>query len=174
MLVQRHTTNSEFSPSNNQPPHHALGDTGSLAANVRKQENQVYIAIRGIQSDLRRNQLADTDVSNSHRFRFCAPLAIFLYFFIVGVTVPRNPAAKAYIATLMESLGSLGILIMLLVLGVGAALVLVILWAMIWLLVGILRWFCEWDLTELNDAGANQYGEYQLSQGNLLFGGLFT
>jgi hypothetical protein len=107
-------------------------------------------------------------------FRFCAPLAIFLYFFIVGVTIPRNPTAKAHMAILMESLGSFGIMAVLLVLGVGAVLVLVLLWALIWPLARILRMICEWDLTELNDAGANQSGEYELSQGNLLFGGLFT
>jgi hypothetical protein len=90
------------------------------------------------------------------------------------VTVPRNAAAKAHVAMLMEALGGFGILVVVSLLSVGAVLVLVILWALIWPLAKVLRSFCEWDVTELNRMNANTSAEYELNQANMLFGGLLT
>ena len=80
-------------------------------------------------------------------------------------------------AMLMEALGSFGILVAISVLGVGALMVLVILWALIWPLARVLRSFCEWDVTELNTRlGANtlKTDDHELSQANMLFGGLLA
>lgn len=179
MLIQRRTEYSQASSSPDpllltaprQTPHPDLKST-TLRRN--DQESQFYVAIRGLQGELRRKQLADPNSSQSHIFRFCAPLAVFLYFFTVGMTVPRNSTAIAYVTILIRSLGSFGILVALSVVGVGAVFVLVILWALIWPLAKVLRSFCEWDVMELNGMNTNQSSEYEFSQANMLFGWLLT
>jgi len=167
MLIQRHIQSSETSS-------HPNRDIDTTTLRKSDHESQLYVAIRGLQSEIRRTQLADPNLSQSHIFRNSAPLAIFLYLFVVGMTVPRHPATAAYVATFMETTGSIRILVALSVLGVGALLILVILWALIWPLARVLQYFCEWDLTELNGARTDQLGEYEFSQANMLFGGLFT
>jgi hypothetical protein len=177
MLIQRHTEYSEASSPHDQP-HSAQMQTplpdAKSTARRSDQESQLYVAIRGLQGDLRRKELSDPTLSQSHIFRFAAPLAIFLYFFVLGMTIPRNSAAKAYVAMIMEALGGFGILVVALLLSVGAALVLVVLWALIWPLAKVLRSFCEWDVTELNRMNENTSAEYELSQANMLFGGFLT
>lgn len=177
MLTQRHTEKSEVSIPLAQlrlSPYHPDSQGRSIALRKNDQESQLFIAIRGLQVDLRQRQLADPIFSQSRIFRFCAPLAVFLYFFIIGMTVPRNSTVVAYMAVLMRALGGLGILVALCVLSVGAVLVLVTVWALIWPLARVLRSFCEWDVTELNTMTADSSAEYEFSQANMLFGGLLT
>ena len=179
MLTHRHTEYSESSSHNDHPRSGQLNtqhpNAKSTTFRKNDQESQLYVAVRGLQGDLRQNQLADPTVSQSHIFRYVAPLAVFLYFFIIGMTVPRNSAAMAYMAMLTKALGSFGILVAISVLGVGVLLVLVILWALIWPLARVLRSFCEWDVTELNTRmSADKTGDYELSQANMLFGGFLA
>jgi hypothetical protein len=136
----------------------------------------LYRALRELQAALRHRLLADPDFSQlqSQTFQFCVPLLSFLCIFCIGIIVPRHPVMKARVTEVLEDTrrSKTELLEVALVLCGWVMAGLFTLRSAVWALARTGRLLCELDLSKLDGSEEREGREYELSQKNLIVGGL--
>jgi len=147
--------------------------SSSLGKNEKRNHPYTQTSLQSVQTHLR--HISSLSSTQHAVFTFLAQPLVFLLFFFLGISIPRNAKYKAQAADILDGETSrwvIGQVLGLLMFAVGITLT--TLRGCIWLGAKVVHAFCEVNLEEAAERPSSMNGvegEFELTAANLIVGG---